>query len=193
MILYGDAWYQSKGPSWAVPTGRRDGTVSIRNESASQLPPPFPGISMLIDMFKAEGLILQDLVVLSGELGCRFDSSFWISFEAIPIKLMLLICWPVPHFPALILPTTQRGSSFLKMDPGSFTTFDTGYLVLAAVEARGAVPSLTRLFCRTHRREPMCYPMRVDLLPSSSTTSWTPRSSWGTFMSSRVRWNMLWC
>ncbi|CAD5187022.1 unnamed protein product [Musa acuminata subsp. malaccensis] len=40
---------------------------------------------------------------------------------------------------ALILPTTQRGSSFLKMDPGSFTTFDTGYLLLAAVEARGAV------------------------------------------------------
>ncbi|URE18825.1 hypothetical protein MUK42_34105 [Musa troglodytarum] len=40
---------------------RRDGTVSIKNESASQLPPPVAGISTWIDMFKAEGLTLQDL------------------------------------------------------------------------------------------------------------------------------------
>lgn len=57
---------QSKGPYWQVPTGRRDGTVSIASE-AFQLPRPTDGISQLIQNFAGKGLSVQDLVVLSGK------------------------------------------------------------------------------------------------------------------------------
>ncbi|RWW00737.1 hypothetical protein GW17_00036278 [Ensete ventricosum] len=55
----------SKGSFWPVPTGRRDGVVSIANET-KQLPPPTANITTLISMFAAQGLSVKDLVVLSG-------------------------------------------------------------------------------------------------------------------------------
>ncbi|URE18826.1 hypothetical protein MUK42_34105 [Musa troglodytarum] len=96
---------------------------------------------------------------------------------------------PANH--AARLSTKSRRSSFPKVDPGSSATVR-HRLLQAGVEARGAVPSPTRLLCRTRRRELVCYAMRVDLLPRT-TTSWTPWSSWGAFKSSRARWNTLCC
>ena len=57
--------FQSKGPTWPVSLGRRDGRISIANET-KQLPPPTANLTQLIQMFAVKGLDLKDLVVLSG-------------------------------------------------------------------------------------------------------------------------------
>lgn len=60
------SWFsQSKGPFWAVPLGRRDGSVSISNETDA-LPPPTANITVLTQLFDAVNLDAKDLVVLSG-------------------------------------------------------------------------------------------------------------------------------
>jgi peroxidase len=56
---------QSKGPFWEVPLGRRDGSVSISNETDA-LPPPTANITVLTQLFAAKNLDIKDLVVLSG-------------------------------------------------------------------------------------------------------------------------------
>jgi peroxidase len=55
---------QSKGPFWAVPLGRRDGRVSISNET-DQLLPPTGNFTELAQLFGAKGLDTRDLAVLS--------------------------------------------------------------------------------------------------------------------------------
>ena len=58
--------FQAGGPSWSVPTGRRDGRVSIASEALNQLPSPFANIKQLKQNFTSKGLSVKDLVVLSG-------------------------------------------------------------------------------------------------------------------------------
>ncbi|XP_031476884.1 peroxidase 64 [Nymphaea colorata] len=67
----------SGGPSWEVPKGRKDGRISIANET-KLLPPPTFNFSQLIQSFSQRGLSLQDLVALSGghTLGFAHCSSF---------------------------------------------------------------------------------------------------------------------
>ncbi|KAL0559333.1 hypothetical protein IC582_003941 [Cucumis melo] len=60
-----DAVYLSDGPSWSVPTGRRDGKVSISFE-AEDLPSPFEPIDNHIQKFAEKGLDEEDLVTLVG-------------------------------------------------------------------------------------------------------------------------------
>jgi peroxidase len=57
--------FQSKGPFWEVPLGRRDGTVSMSNDTDA-LPPPTANITELTQLFAAVNLDIKDLVVLSG-------------------------------------------------------------------------------------------------------------------------------
>ncbi|KAG8642797.1 hypothetical protein MANES_12G123001v8 [Manihot esculenta] len=54
------------GPSWVVPTGRKDGRISLVSEASAQLPSPFANIDQLKQHFAAKGLNVKDLVVLSG-------------------------------------------------------------------------------------------------------------------------------
>lgn len=54
------------GPTWKVPTGRRDGTVSIKQEALQNIPGPDFNFSRLITSFEKKGLDLNDLVWLSG-------------------------------------------------------------------------------------------------------------------------------
>ncbi|KAF7149364.1 hypothetical protein RHSIM_Rhsim03G0027700 [Rhododendron simsii] len=56
---------ESDGPSWAVPTGRRDGRVSSKAE-ASNLPSPTDSIAVQRQKFMAKGLDDHDLVTLVG-------------------------------------------------------------------------------------------------------------------------------
>jgi peroxidase len=59
-------FYRARGPHiWPVPLGRRDGRISIANET-KQLPPPQANMTQLTQMFAVKGLDLKDLVVLSG-------------------------------------------------------------------------------------------------------------------------------
>ncbi|CAD6335777.1 unnamed protein product [Miscanthus lutarioriparius] len=54
------------GPFWRVPTGRRDGTVSIKQEALDQIPAPTMNFTTLLQSFRNKSLDLADLVWLSG-------------------------------------------------------------------------------------------------------------------------------
>jgi peroxidase len=60
-----DAVDLSDGPSWKVPTGRRDGRVSLSSQ-ASNLPSPLDSIDVQRQKFAAKGLDDHDLVTLVG-------------------------------------------------------------------------------------------------------------------------------
>ncbi|XP_065011441.1 peroxidase 1-like [Musa acuminata AAA Group] len=132
-----DAVVLSKGPFWPVPTGRRDGLVSIANETR-QLPPPTANITTLISMFAAQGLSVKDLVVLSG--GHTIGISHCAAFNA-RLYNFTGKATPTDVDPSLDkyylakLRTICKPNdfvTFVEMDPGSFRTFDTDYYKLVA-------------------------------------------------------------
>ena len=59
---------QSRGLSWQVPTGRRDGAVSIGTET-SALAGPNDAIAVQKQKFANQGLNTEDLVILAGKFG----------------------------------------------------------------------------------------------------------------------------
>ncbi|VAH46714.1 hypothetical protein VPH35_029021 [Triticum aestivum] len=76
-LMARDAVVLSKGPSWPVALGRRDGRTS-RAENCGELPPLYGNITVMIEVFAAKGLDVKDLVVLSAghTLGKAHCSSF---------------------------------------------------------------------------------------------------------------------
>nr|CAD1830540.1 unnamed protein product [Ananas comosus var. bracteatus] len=72
-----DAVAISGGPTWEVPTGRKDGKIS-RASDTSQLPAPTFNFSQLKQSFSQRGLSTGNLVALSGghTLGFAHCSSF---------------------------------------------------------------------------------------------------------------------
>ncbi|KAM0068887.1 putative peroxidase [Helianthus debilis subsp. tardiflorus] len=66
------------GPSWKVPTGRRDGVISVASESLAEIPAPFNNITTLIQNFANKSLDIKDLVLLSGShtIGISLYTSF---------------------------------------------------------------------------------------------------------------------
>lgn len=56
---------KSGGPSWGVPTGRRDGRISSSAE-ASSLPTPLDPVPTQKQKFASKGLDDHDLVTLVG-------------------------------------------------------------------------------------------------------------------------------
>ena len=79
---------QIGGPHWDVPTGRRDGRVSIANEALFNLPSPFANITVLKQQFAATGLSVKDLAVLSDSF--RNKKSYLLSKIAV---YLLGICF----------------------------------------------------------------------------------------------------
>ena len=57
---------QAGGLSWQVPTGRRDGRVSVGSETFN-LPGPTDSVDTQKQKFAAKGLNTQDLVTLVGK------------------------------------------------------------------------------------------------------------------------------
>ncbi|XP_042454245.1 peroxidase 5-like [Zingiber officinale] len=60
-----DSVVQYGGKYYNVPSGRKDGMVSIANETVD-LPPPTLNLNQLTAMFASKGLSQDDLVILSG-------------------------------------------------------------------------------------------------------------------------------
>ncbi|KAG6493469.1 peroxidase 1-like [Zingiber officinale] len=127
-----DAVVLSKGPFWPVPTGRRDGLVSLANETR-QLPPPTSNITTLISMFGSKGLSVKDLVVLSGAhtIGISHCTSFNDRLYNFTGKANLADVDPTLDKEYLAKLRTickpNDNITFVEMDPGSFRTFDTSY------------------------------------------------------------------
>ncbi|XP_010322270.1 peroxidase 24 [Solanum lycopersicum] len=58
--------YQFGRSMWQVPTGRKDGRVSIASEALNNLPSGFANFSTLLGQFEDNNLDIVDLVTLSG-------------------------------------------------------------------------------------------------------------------------------
>ena len=133
------SWFlQSKGPFWTVPLGRRDGSVSISNETDA-LPPPTSNFTVLTQLFAAVNLDAKDLVVLSA--GHTIGTSHCFSFSD------RLYNFTGMENPSDIDPTLEPqymmrlkskcaslndNTTLVEMDPGSFKTFDTDYFKLVS-------------------------------------------------------------
>lgn len=70
-----DAVYLSKGPFWAVPLGRRDGTTASESD-ANNLPSPFEPLENITAKFISKGLEKKDVAVLSGAHTFGFAQCF---------------------------------------------------------------------------------------------------------------------
>ncbi|KAF4394428.1 hypothetical protein G4B88_018578 [Cannabis sativa] len=128
-----DCFVRINGPYWNVPTGRRDGKVSVALEALTNLPPPFANITTLKAMFAVKGLNAKDLVVLSGghtigRAACAAFNNRLYNFtgrgDADPSL--------DPNYAANLRkkcgPTDF--STTVEMDPGSYKTFDEDYYTL---------------------------------------------------------------
>ncbi|KAK3135174.1 hypothetical protein QOZ80_5BG0415450 [Eleusine coracana subsp. coracana] len=132
-LMARDAVWLSKGPFWAVPLGRRDGSVSISNET-DQLPPPNGNFTVLTQFFAAKNLDTKDLVVLSA--GHTIGTSHCFSFND---RLFNFTGMDNardtdpsldPQYMAKLrvkCPSLDDNMTLVEMDPGSFKTFDLSY------------------------------------------------------------------
>ncbi|KAJ3674913.1 hypothetical protein LUZ60_005529 [Juncus effusus] len=131
-IMARDAVWLSKGPTWPVWFGRKDGSVSIANET-KQLPPPSANLTQLMQMFGVKGLDLKDIVVLSGAhtIGTSHCTAFNDRLYNFTGKNNLNDVDPFmdKHYIAKLRQKCSPGdtTTLVEMDPGSYKTFDTSY------------------------------------------------------------------
>ncbi|KAL1555548.1 Peroxidase 27 [Salvia divinorum] len=150
-----DATLALHGPFWPVPLGRRDGRVSLANETLANLPPPFFNITQLKASFASKNLTTKDLVVLSGShtIGTSHCSSFsnrLYNFTGRGDSDPSLD----PNYAARLrsrCPPADQ-TTLVEMDPGSFKTFDEDYYTLVA-KRRGLFTSDSALLADSETRE----------------------------------------
>ncbi|KAI3886730.1 hypothetical protein MKX03_006873 [Papaver bracteatum] len=123
-----------RGPWRNVPTGRRDGRVSIMTD-AFTIPEPFFNASQLIASFASKGLSAKDLAVLSGvhTIGVAACTSFTTrlyNFTGKGDSDPTLDSEYVPRLKSKCKPNDLVHTA--EMDPGSFKTFDSSYYKLVS-------------------------------------------------------------
>ncbi|CAN1257254.1 Peroxidase N1 [Linum perenne] len=126
-----DAVVLANGPTWAVPTGRRDGRISIAQEADDNLPGPADTVDSQIDQFDRLGLNVQDLVTLTGGHTLGTASCATFSYRLYNYNNT---GGPDPSIAAAFLTTLRSfcpqngdGSRRVAMDTGSQNRFDTSY------------------------------------------------------------------
>ncbi|CAL4971255.1 unnamed protein product [Urochloa decumbens] len=127
------------GPSWRVPTGRRDGTVSSMQEALDEIPKPSMSFKELTDLFATKGLGVRDLVWLSGAhtIGIAHCSSFADRLYGHPAAgagndttdptLDAAYAANLRRRKCLAPNGGYAEDAVVEMDPGSHLTFDLGY------------------------------------------------------------------
>ncbi|WCJ37589.1 Peroxidase superfamily protein [Euphorbia peplus] len=164
-----DAVLMIGGPFWKVPTGRRDGRVSIASEALTQLPSPFANITQLKRDFRAKGLSIKDLAVLSGGHTIGIGHCFIISnrlynftgngdtdpsLDPLYAAQLKKKCKPDGNLKTVV-----------EMDPGSFKTFDQNYYSVVA-KRRGLFESDAALLDDYQTRS---YVIRQSMFTSTFT------------------------
>ncbi|XP_057967230.1 peroxidase 3-like [Malania oleifera] len=127
-----DAIVVTGGPSWNVPTGRRDGVISNQTEALNNIPAPTFNFSALRTSFANKGLDVKDLVLLSGAhtIGIAHCSSFsnrLYNFTGVGDEDPALDSEYAANLKAKKCKTATDNSTIVEMDPGSFRTFDLSY------------------------------------------------------------------
>nr|ACG28328.1 peroxidase 1 precursor [Zea mays]ACN30929.1 unknown [Zea mays] len=137
-LMARDAVVLANGPSWPVALGRRDGRVSLANET-NQLPPPTANFTRLVSMFAAKGLSVRDLVVLSGghTLGtahCNLFSDRLYNFTGANSLADVDPALDAAYLARLRsrCRSLADNTTLNEMDPGSFLSFDSSYYSLVA-------------------------------------------------------------
>lgn len=64
--LISNCFWQSGGPTWTVPLGRRDARTASKSTAESDLPSPFADLATLTTKFANKGLSATDMTALSG-------------------------------------------------------------------------------------------------------------------------------
>ncbi|CAN6481796.1 unnamed protein product [Victoria cruziana] len=151
-----DAVVAIGGPYWEVPTGRRDGTVSLASEALTNIPPPTPDFDVLKASFAIKNLDVKDLVILSGAhtIGithCLFVSKRLYNFTGKGDEDPTLDRFYVANLKQHKCKTPADETTILEMDPGSFTTFDSHYYT-NVVKRRGLFNSDWALLTDTTAR-----------------------------------------
>ncbi|KAJ7520580.1 hypothetical protein O6H91_19G011500 [Diphasiastrum complanatum] len=143
-----DSVVLSGGPSWSVPTGRRDGRVSSASDTQN-LPSPLDSVAVLKQKFSAKGLSTVDLATLSGahtigQTECQFFNYRLYNFSSTGK--------PDPSMNANTLSKLQQlcpnggdGSAKVPLDLGSQTSFDTSYFTNVR-QGSGVLESDQKLF-----------------------------------------------
>ncbi|CAI0448542.1 unnamed protein product [Linum tenue] len=111
----------TNGPFWSVPTGRRDGRVSLASDAAN-LPAFNDSVAVQIRKYDEKGLNAQDLVALSGIL---IQSLITLIYRAVHNACQSDAAF-VPQLRALC-PQNGDGARRVAMDTGSPNRFDANY------------------------------------------------------------------
>ncbi|KAL5697428.1 peroxidase [Ranunculus cassubicifolius] len=125
------------GPSWNVPTGRRDGNVSSFIEALTNIPRPTSNFTTLLSEWINKGLTLKDLVLLSGAhtIGvahCSTITNRLYNFTGVGDVDPSMDSEYVANLKARKCKTPRDTTTLIEMDPGSVRTFDLSYYKLLA-------------------------------------------------------------
>ncbi|CAN1843734.1 Peroxidase 3 [Linum perenne] len=141
------------GPTWRVPTGRRDGRVSNSTEALNAIPPPTSNFTTLQTLFGNVGLDLKDLVLLSaahtiGISHCNSFSARLYNFTGRGNGQDPSLDSEYATKLKMKCRNTTDNVTIVEMDPGSFRTFDLSYFQLIQ-KRRGLFQSDAALSTRT--------------------------------------------
>nr|CCJ34838.1 horseradish peroxidase isoenzyme HRP_22489.2 [Armoracia rusticana] len=117
----------TRGLGWQVPTGRRDGRVSVAS-NANNLPGPRDSVAVQQQKFSAVGLNTRDLVVLAGghtigTAGCGVFRDRLFNNTDPNVNQLFLTQLQTQ------CPQNGDGSVRVDLDTGSGTTFDNSYFI----------------------------------------------------------------
>ncbi|XP_052177232.1 peroxidase 3-like [Diospyros lotus] len=120
------------GPTWKVPTGRRDGSISSATEAQNNIPAPSFNLTQLESNFSNKGLDVKDLVLLSGAhtvgiAHCPSFSDRLYNFTGHGDEDPSLDSEYAANLKARKCKTPTDNTTIVEMDPGSFRTFDLSY------------------------------------------------------------------
>ncbi|MBA0726835.1 hypothetical protein Golax_002633 [Gossypium laxum] len=143
-----DSVVLTKGTSWAVPTGRRDGTVSKASDTDGNMPGFQDTVDVLKQKFAAKGLNTRDLVTLVGahtigNAACEVFSYRLYNFTSTGADPSINPAF-VSHLQALC-PQNRDGSRQIALDTGSADRFDTSFFANLR-EGKGILESDQRLW-----------------------------------------------